>query len=283
MLRPETQGQLKPFLETLGRASHAVLLLDYDGTLAPFQVKRDEAYPYPGVVPILEKIMAEGRTRVVIITGRDARDVPSFLNLHPHPEILGIHGLQRLKADGTLLMPSFDDRTFKGLSDASRWLGNQELLDNAEFKVGAIAVHWRGLSQGEADGVRGRVLPGWYPVAKKSGLNLLEFDGGLEIRAAKADKGEAVRSILREIGPDVPVAYLGDDVTDEAAFQAIEGHGLSILVRETWRQTAAQFWLTPPDELLEFFGLWFHARAGFDAGAGAPSREVRTRPTRLQD
>jgi trehalose 6-phosphate phosphatase len=31
---------------------------------------------------------------------------------------------------------------------------------------------------------------------------------------------------------------------------------MSVLVRPTWRQTAAQFWLKPPDELLDFLGQW---------------------------
>jgi len=52
------------------------------------------------------------------------------------------------------------------------------------------------------------------------------------------------------------VAYLGDDNTDEAAFLALQGRGVSILVRPTWRETAAKYWLQPPDELLDFLGLW---------------------------
>ena len=48
-------------------------------------------------------------------------------------------------------------------------------------------------------------------------MELLEFDGGIEMRMPGLDKGDAVRTILDEIGPEVPVAYLGDDLTDERA------------------------------------------------------------------
>ena len=255
-MRPEVQSQLAPFLQTVAQASHAALLLDYDGTLAPFHVQRDQAYPYPGVALLLQEIVRNGRTRVIIISGRDAPDILTLLDIRPHPEVWGVHGLQRLKTDGSMEMPHLDERTLNGLSDADRWLGYQQLRHTAEFKTGSIAVHWRGLRESDAELVRARVLLGWRPIADYSGLDLLAFDGGLEVRAREANKGDAVRAFLCEISPDTPVAYLGDDNTDESAFQAMQGRGLSVLVRPGWRQTTAQFWLKPPDEVLDFLRLW---------------------------
>lgn len=196
-LRPGVQSQLEPFLRRVAEASEAALLLDYDGTLAPFRAQRDQAYPYPGVTSLLQEILGEGRTRVVVISGRDASDVLPFLKLDPSPEVWGIHGLQRLRPDGTTEMPELDERTVDGLSDAGRWLGYQELLHTAEFKAGSIAVHWRGLSDNNVEALRSRVLLGWRSIAKQRCLNLLEFDGGVEIRASQANKGDAVRSFWR--------------------------------------------------------------------------------------
>ncbi len=266
------QSEFAPFLQTVARASQAALLLDYDGTLAPFHAQRDLAYPYPGVGPLLQEIVRNGRTRVVVFSGRDARDVLPLLNLHPHPEVWGVHGLQRLRTDGTMEMPRLDERTLVGLSDADRWLGYLQLRYVAEFKAGSIAVHWRGLSEIAAEELRSRVLLGWRPVAEYSGLDLLQFDGGVEIRAAEADKGDAVRTFLSEINPGTPAAYLGDDSTDESALRAMLGRGISVLVRPKWRQTAAQFWLKPPEELLDFLGLWLKAcleHDTVDSGAAA--------------
>jgi trehalose 6-phosphate phosphatase len=255
-LRPEIQAQLTPFLQNVARASRSVLLLDYDGTLAPFRARRDQAYPYPGVALVLQEIVRSGKTRVVVISGRDATDVLPLLNIDPRPEVWGVHGLQRLQTDGSMEMPHLDEHTLNGLSEADRWLGSQQVRCTAEFKAGSIAVHWRGLSESDAEDLRARVTPGWQRIAEQSGLDLLEFDGGLEIRAVEADKGDAVRMLLNEISPHAPIAYLGDDATDESAFRAMQSRGMSVLVRPTWRQTAAQFWLKPPDELLDFLGQW---------------------------
>jgi trehalose 6-phosphate phosphatase len=271
-LRAEVKSQVGPFFETIAQSSQAVLLLDYDGTLAPFREERDQAYPYPGVAHALQEIVRNGRTRMVVVSGRDATDILPLLDIHPHPEVWGVHGLQRLKIDGTTEMPPLDERTLNGLSDADRWLSYQRLRHTAEFKAGGIAVHWRGLSESGAEDLRARVLLGWQSIAEHSGLDLLKFDGGVEIRACEADKGDAVRTFLSEIDASTPVAYLGDDTTDESAFRAVQGRGISVLVRPKWRHTAAQFWLKPPGELLDFLRLWLEACVGqtfFKGGAAA--------------
>jgi len=118
------------------------------------------------------------------------------------PEIWGIHGLQRMKTDESTVMPRLDQKTLNGLLDADRWLGYQQLRHNAEFKAGSIAIHWRGMSEEDAEDLRARVLLGWRSIAEYSGLDLLDFDGGIEIRASLADKGDAVRTFLSEISPD---------------------------------------------------------------------------------
>lgn len=271
MLRPETQLQIEPFLKAVARASQSLLMLDYDGTLAPFRRERDQAFPYPGVAAILQEIVRDGNTRVVIISGRDTSQTIPLLDIQPCPEVWGVHGLQRRKPDGSVETAPLEERVLDALSDADRWLGYQQMRHTAEFKTGSIAVHWRGLSDGEAEEVRGRVLLGWKPIAEHARLDLSEFDGGVEIRAPEADKGDVVRILLGEMTPNTPAAYLGDDTTDERAFRAIRDRGLSVLVRPRWRQTAARLWLRPPEELLDFLNLWLAAcrRRGAPGGETA--------------
>jgi trehalose 6-phosphate phosphatase len=189
-----------------------------------------------------------------------------------------MHGLQRLRADGTTEMPHLDQQTLTGLSDADCWLTYKHLRHRAEFKAGGIAIHWRGLPALDAADIRARVLLGWRPIVAQSGLDLLEFDGGIEIRARQANKGDAVRAFLNKISLDTPVAYLGDDTTDESAFHAIGDRGITILVRPEWRPTCAQIWFKPPDDVIEFLGSWLRISAQDDARGGA-TRAVSRRGT----
>ncbi|MDJ0796173.1 MAG: trehalose-phosphatase, partial [Calothrix sp. MO_167.B12] len=73
------------------------------------------------------------------------------------------------------------------------------------------------------------------------------------------NKGTAVNSIIENLEEDVVIAYLGDDKTDEDAFKALHGKGLSILVREKFRKTGAELWIKPPGELINFLTKWKYA------------------------
>src|SRR5919197_455095 len=86
------------FFEQLSGARSRVLLLDYDGTIAPFSVQRNRAFPYPTVPELLDCIMSTCRTRLVLITGRAAREIPPLLGLDPHPEVWGAFRFERLCA-----------------------------------------------------------------------------------------------------------------------------------------------------------------------------------------
>lgn len=275
VLKQETQLSIERFLKAVAQARRSLLLLDYDGTLAPFREERDQAFPYPGVAELLQEIVRGGQTRVVISSGRDTSETIPLLGIAPIPEVWGLHGLQRRKPDGTIQTMRLEERYLDALSDADRWLRCQHLGHTAEFKTGSIAVHWRGLSDWGAEDLRGRLLLGWKPIAEHTGLELLDFDGGVEIRAPEADKGDVVRLVLSEMEPDTPAAYLGDDTTDERAFRAIRGRGLSVLVRPQWRQTAAQLWLKPPEELLAFLTQWREAVRGSDTVGGEAAVAVR--------
>lgn len=251
--------KVEEFLRGVAEASQSALLLDYDGTLAPFSTERDQAHPYEGVSKILQQILDSGRTRLIIVSGRDAHEVSPLLKLKPMPEVWGAHGLQRLHPNGKCEMPEIPIHVAQALDDARRWLGYQGLEHLAEIKPGSIAVHWRSLSENAASELRSRILLGWFRMAERNSLKLLEFDGGVEMRMANLDKGDAVKTILGEVGPDVPVAYLGDDVTDERAFQALGNRGLTILVRPKPRRTAARIWMKPPADVLEFLSGWQRA------------------------
>ena len=107
--------------------------------------------------------------------------------------------------------------------------------------------------------MRRTVSQGWLPIARRAGMVMQEFDGGVEIRSPERSKGDAVRTILGELCPDATVACLGNDQTDEVAFSALSDRGLRVLVRPEWRKTIANVWLKPPAGLLVFLCNWLEA------------------------
>lgn len=69
------------------------------------------------------------------------------------------------------------------------------------------------------------------------------------------DKGKALLWLLETLGLDPQEAlplYIGDDLTDEDAFRAVEQRGAGIIVTEQPRPTAARYALKDPAEVERF-------------------------------
>jgi len=261
-VKPVTSPEqtLKAFFAQLGRSSHRTLLLDYDGTLAPFHIEPSKALPYPGVRQRLDAIMADPRNHVVIISGRWTRDLLPLLGLKRQPELWGSHGWEQLKPGGEYSVDRFDEAALRALANVDSWGHEIEKRGGrCEHKPGCLAVHWRGLTSERMNRLRNWIEQRWAELPPHPGLGWHDFDGGMELRVLGRDKGDVVASILAEIPAGSPVAYLGDDLTDEDAFRSLQGRGLSVLVRPAHRPTAADVWLKPPAELLAFLDRWHKA------------------------
>jgi trehalose 6-phosphate synthase/trehalose 6-phosphate phosphatase len=260
-LTPEATEKLGAFFTAFVDGATPVLLLDYDGTLAPFRLNRFQARPWAGVRVLLECIRRQGRTRVVVVSGRPAGEIAPLLGLEPALEVWGLHGAERLYPDGRRELEEAAPHARQKLDELRELLRRDSLGGLFEDKPNAVVMHWRGASPHKARSIEKRTRQLFEPLAQMDGLGLLEFESGLELRVGR-DKGGAVEAILSEADPDAPVAYLGDDLTDEAAFRAVRragSHGLSVLMRRSWRGTDAEVWLRPPVELREFLGRWIEA------------------------
>ena len=248
------------FWEELAGAPRGVLLLDYDGTLAPFHVDRNQAFPYDGVRDVLETIMRGTDTRVVVVSGRWTRDLVRLLDVSPRPEMFGSHGLERLFPDGSYEILHLEEGVIRGLAEIDAMAIQDGLEERIERKPGCLALHWRGLEPRDVEELRKIVEDQWREVAEGSGLMVTRFNGGMEIRAPDRNKGDVVRIILGEEEEGAVAAYLGDDRTDEDAFKAIGKKGLGILVSPEDRTTSAAVRLTPPEDVLAFLRRWGKAR-----------------------
>lgn len=250
---------LERFFARFAGAPERVLFADYDGTLAPFQVRPELARPYPGVAEALDGIMAQGRTQVVMVSGRPAQDLARLLPLKRRPEIWGAHGWQRLPPGGELIEAQPPEQARAALAEAERVasaLVLQAKGARVERKPASVAVHWRGLPVVVLARLRDALALGWRPFIEGGALQQLPFEGGLELRACGIDKRHAVQTVLDKAQGGAVCAYLGDDLTDEDAFAAMRGRGLSVLVRPAMRKTAADLWLRPPRELVAFLKSW---------------------------
>lgn len=268
MLRPEAQnipadakGKLARFLTKVSCASSRALLLDYDAIVDSTGTHCDQATPYPKVLEMLDQVRGVTGTRLIVVTGRRASHVAQLVGL-PRIEVWGCYGLERLHVDGTCEIPQLNVTTLSMLATVDELLVREGLAQLIEYKPAAAVIHWAGLEPDAARTVMHKVQTVWSLLPDTRGLRLLRFNGGMEISTVERNKGDVVRVIVSELGKGASIAYLGNDLTDEDAFAALQGYGLSVLARLSYRPTLADIWLRPPEGVVEFLTDWVNACVG---------------------
>lgn len=261
-------GQDDPFFSALAEAEHAILMLDYDGTLAPFREDRLKTSFYPGVKKRINKLMEVDAAELVFISGRNAAELRSLLALEKPVDIWGSHGREHLAANGHYFVTPLTLGEESILHHVRSVLEREYDPANLEVKPNSVAIHWRNGSIKKAE-VEKRVREVYQEATsdklKDGNTNLLQFDGGLEVRAGEGGKGFAVQSILETLPRSTMAAFLGDDTTDEDAFKVLRSEpfasqSLPVLVRNEARPTYARCWIRPPEQLLQFLDTWLHTR-----------------------
>src|SRR5262249_50688390 len=142
LLRPDDLG---PFFRRVGAAGHRGLLLDFDGTLAPFAADRSRAAPYPGVRSHLRALALAARaTRVAIVSGRSLADLRRLAAMEAPVERGGSHGLERLTPAGRREAQPPPEEVRRFLEQIGAAFSASGLSGVLERKPYGVAIHRRG-------------------------------------------------------------------------------------------------------------------------------------------
>jgi len=242
------------FWERVAASRHAILLLDYDGTLAPFHADRMQARLYPGMDERLQRLAELDNTTVALVSGRPVAEIQKltgFTNLL----IAGTHGFELYRPGVGITQMPLPAGVEASLDEARRAAAALVGDYRAERKIATVALHVRGLDAREADRVTGEFRSVVEPMAGEH-LEVRDFNGGVELRVRGRDKGIAIAEIIAELPDADLVVYIGDDDTDEDAFRALPPHGIGIKVGDLDRPTAAHGRLESPAAVLQLLTDW---------------------------
>jgi trehalose 6-phosphate phosphatase len=230
---------------------------DFDGTLSEIVEDPDSARLVDGAADALTSLSAA--CPVAILSGRDLADVRERIGL-PGLWYAGSHGFELTGPDGTHHQNPEAAASIPVLAGAAADLADQlahipgVVVEHKRF---GVAVHYR-------NAARDRVGEVAAVVRTAGQRNALRVTTGREVIELRPnidwDKGKTLRWVLDYIrdnegaGPLLPI-YLGDDITDEDAFDAVDDDGIAILVRHSDdgdRATAARYALDDPGRVREF-------------------------------
>jgi trehalose 6-phosphate phosphatase len=223
------EGQQR-YDQLVADAPRVVVGLDFDGVLSPIVEDPSAAAIHPDG-PRTLVALAEQVRGVAVITGRPARQAIALGSLDEVGKVLaekgrtlhllGQYGNERWSsAEGRVVSP----RPPKGLSsfmtelpDLLRRHGAAEAY--LEEKGLAVAVHTRRLP--DPVGTFERLLPVLTEAAARFDLGVEPGRMVIEVRAPGMHKGQALRTIHRELDGH-GVVFAGDDLGDIEAFRAVE-------------------------------------------------------------
>src|SRR5271165_1654581 len=232
------------------------VFFDFDGTLSEIVENPDAAQLVEGAAEALKSLTAQ--CSVAILSGRDLADVRQRIGL-PGIWYAGSHGFELTGPDGAHHENAEAAASIPVLERAAAELADQ-LGDIAgvvvEHKRFGVAVHYR---NAERDRI-GEVAAAVRRAGQRAALRVTTGREVIELRPdIDWDKGKTLRWVIDHLlqagsGPMVPI-FLGDDITDEDAFDAVRHDGVPIVVRHNDdgdRATAALFALDSPTRVSEF-------------------------------
>jgi trehalose-phosphatase len=238
--------------DRIREAPRHLLCLDFDGTLTPLVADPSLAVLRPSVVRVLRTLACCDSLTMAIISGRDRNDLFRRVRI-PRLIYAGNHGLDIRGPGYTFVEPTAASQTKELRELALALTTNLQRIAGVivEFKGLTISVHYRQVADDARDEVR-RVVHATLAVASRPFV-LRAGNAVHEIRPqVDWNKGTAVVWIRGQMGePDALPIYVGDDTTDEDAFMAIRGDGISVKVGAEI-DTAARYRVADPSEARHF-------------------------------
>ncbi|WP_435346350.1 trehalose-phosphatase [Haloarchaeobius sp. HRN-SO-5] len=220
-------------LEELLAATNGLFVgLDFDGTLAPIATDPTAPTITPANRHAVDRLASRPNVSVAVVSGRALSDLVERVGVDA-VTYSGNHGLERrhdgertVTADAAEYRPAMQslvDRLRDDLDDVPGAL--------VEDKELTLTVHYRRTPSAAIEAVRSAVDRAVSSV--DSDLLVVDGKGVFEVRpAVDHDKG----TVVSDLADDTPVnwlpMYVGDDTTDEDAFEAIAPGGVGVLVGE---------------------------------------------------
>jgi alpha,alpha-trehalase len=233
--------------------SRLVVLSDFDGTLASFDV--DPAAPRLSAETrhVLESLATRDEVTVGLVSGRRLDDLDSRTQLPPYVYLAGLHGLEIRHGNRAWRHPHLvESRELADqVADAiNRAVGGTPGL-KLEHKGVSVTVHVRAVNPDFRQDVLRAAMDAARTWLESGTLKALDASEAVELLPnIPWNKGDAVRWIIDDIETRARkpawCIFFGDDVTDEDAFRAVR-RGLTVVVGP--RPSLARLRLNSPSDV----------------------------------
>ena len=209
-------------------AAKRLFILDYDGTLAPFRSRPEEAVPTKELMNLLEKLSNNPKNKVVISSGRDQLTLEKWF--HKLPLTLAAEHGASYKEDGAWhknlpLNQPWDDEIISILQS----FVDRTPRSKMEIKDTTLVWHYRNVDGWLASLREQQLLLALIAPCSRLNLQILRGNKVVEIKSPYHTKGSEVKRILKNETFDFILA-MGDDTTDEDTFRELPNDAYTIKI-----------------------------------------------------
>ncbi len=226
------------------------LFLDVDGTLVAIADTPSGIRVDPSLPGLLADLTARLDGALALISGRRLADLDRIFSPLV-PAAAGLHGLERRDAEGRIHLLG-EARQLEDLRDRLQAYAGQHPGVLLEDKGRALAIHYR-----QAPDLEQEIRRITEELLAKTPGNLRSLHGKMvtEIKPQLADKGSAIAAFLDEVPfkGRRPV-FVGDDVTDEDGFAAVNQRGGHSVVVGERPGTRARYQLANTESVRMWLG-----------------------------
>jgi alpha,alpha-trehalose-phosphate synthase [UDP-forming]/trehalose-phosphatase len=248
---------------SVARHTPLAILTDLDGTLIPFAPTPEDARPDPQVLSLLGSLAELPGVRLIVVSGRPHGVLERYF---PDPSLwlVAEHGAWCRGEGAWQPTIDLDPRPIVELADRLEAIAAAHLGARVERKTWSCALHYRQVRSHAraALAVEASVAIADF-LARHASFERIEGSEVTEVRAAAARKSFAVAWARQHIGADVRIIAIGDDLTDEHLFGALDPLDEPILVRGGIpRPSHARWEIDGVEAVREFLAFLRDVRAG---------------------
>ena len=231
------------------KASKRCILLDYDGTLAPYQKIPSLAIPSDELIQLLKQLTSDPANEVVIISGRDAETLDRWLGQVPMTLVAEHGALVKYKGEEWKEQIAITSEWKEQIRPLMQFFVDRCAGSFIEEKKSTLAWHYRN-TYPELGFSRSReLLNSLLQLITNTSLQVVDGNKVLEVRMMGVDKGATALTILGNLNPDF-ILCIGDDTTDEDMFRLLRDNGYTIKIGRG--NTAAQYTILSQRDVFPF-------------------------------
>ncbi|MBI2903222.1 MAG: trehalose-phosphatase [Candidatus Methylomirabilis oxyfera] len=210
--------------EQILKSGHTVLLLDYDGTLAPIAPSPEQSALPSSTRSVLQRLSRNPRVTVALISGRPLADLRQLVGVR-NLTYVGNHGLETWHRGRrtSVAVPGRSREALSRLRPTLAGLVKDVPGARLEDKGLSLALHYRLAPTSQVARLKAGIRRAARPFVRSRALSLLNGRKIIEVRPGlNWTKGDAaLRLVKRMRGRRLLPICIGDDRTDEDAFGAL--------------------------------------------------------------